>query len=72
MLAEVMREDVYRNYRIRLEFMLGIYRDTSEREMHRSDRGRFYISIGHPPDGALLTDLFRSWTGKRAKEDGES
>lgn len=34
MLAEVMREDTYCAYRIRLELLLGISRDKSDQEIH--------------------------------------
>jgi len=34
MLAEVMREDTYCAYRIRLELLLGIPRDKSDQEIH--------------------------------------
>lgn len=34
MLAEVMREDTYCTYRIRLELLLGISRDKSDQQIH--------------------------------------
>lgn len=53
MLAEVMREDAYRAYRIRLEMMIGISRDTSEREMHRLVEAGFMLKRVIP-----LTELY--------------
>ncbi|MDR6605913.1 MbcA/ParS/Xre antitoxin family protein [Pseudomonas synxantha] len=53
MLAEVMRENVYRAYRIRLELMLGISRDASEREMHYLIEAGFILKRVIP-----LTELY--------------
>ena len=41
MFAEVMREDFYRSYRIRLELLLGIPRQASDQDIHELFEGGF-------------------------------
>lgn len=53
MFAEVMREDIYRAYRVRLELMLGISRNKSDQEIH------FLIEAGFSAQRVIpLTQLF--------------
>ncbi len=50
MFAEIMREDAYQSYRVRLESLLGISRNACDQDVHK------IIEAGFPP--ARLKELY--------------